>query len=155
MAAATTTRVGSAAYWRHFERALVDRKKKRFIAGAGDRKNEGRRQDQSLIVVFTRRFAIFVRKIGNFQLLPISAILFCRAEAAGNMSFLSRESITEQIRSEKVRRSLKWSEVAREIGRSKEWTAAACLGQASASGGGGRRAACELRAARFSPFARF
>ncbi|GAB1621401.1 cyanase [Agarivorans albus] len=41
----------------------------------------------------------------------------------------SREEVTQQIVSTKVRKGIKWSEVASAIGLSKEWTTAACLGQ--------------------------
>ncbi|KAH7705519.1 hypothetical protein AAVH_27281 [Aphelenchoides avenae] len=41
----------------------------------------------------------------------------------------SREEVTRHIVAEKVRRQLKWTDVAAAVGRSKEWTTAACLGQ--------------------------
>uniref|UniRef100_A0AC35FN00 HTH cro/C1-type domain-containing protein n=1 Tax=Panagrolaimus sp. PS1159 TaxID=55785 RepID=A0AC35FN00_9BILA len=41
-----------------------------------------------------------------------------------------RKSITEKILRSKVQQNLKWSEIAEKIGRSKEWTATACLGDA-------------------------
>ena len=41
-----------------------------------------------------------------------------------------RKAITEQILRSKVQQGLKWSEIAEKIGRSKEWTATACLGDA-------------------------
>ncbi|KAH7699461.1 hypothetical protein AAVH_33434, partial [Aphelenchoides avenae] len=41
----------------------------------------------------------------------------------------SREEVTRRIVAEKVRRQLKWADVAATVGRSKEWTTAACLGQ--------------------------
>ncbi|WP_163132264.1 cyanase [Agarivorans sp. Alg241-V36] len=41
----------------------------------------------------------------------------------------SREEVTQQIVSTKVRKGIKWSDVASAIGLSKEWTTAACLGQ--------------------------
>uniref|UniRef100_A0A915DDS7 Cyanate hydratase n=1 Tax=Ditylenchus dipsaci TaxID=166011 RepID=A0A915DDS7_9BILA len=41
----------------------------------------------------------------------------------------SREQVTQFILAEKVRRNLKWTEVASALGQSKEWVTAACLGQ--------------------------
>jgi cyanate lyase len=41
----------------------------------------------------------------------------------------SREQVTQRIVAEKVRRGLKWKEVAETLGQSKEWVTAACLGQ--------------------------
>jgi cyanate lyase len=40
-----------------------------------------------------------------------------------------RAQVTELIVAAKVRKGLKWSEIAKEVGQSKEWTTAACLGQ--------------------------
>ena len=41
----------------------------------------------------------------------------------------SREEVTAQIMSQKVLKSIKWSDVAGAVGLSKEWTTSACLGQ--------------------------
>ncbi len=41
----------------------------------------------------------------------------------------NREEVTQLILSAKVRKGIKWGEVAELIGLSKEWTTAACLGQ--------------------------
>ncbi|GGO78464.1 cyanate hydratase [Marinobacterium nitratireducens] len=41
----------------------------------------------------------------------------------------SREAVTRMIVAAKVRKGIKWSDVAAEIGQSKEWVTAACLGQ--------------------------
>ncbi|KAI1704492.1 cyanate hydratase [Ditylenchus destructor] len=41
----------------------------------------------------------------------------------------SRSEVTQHILCEKVRRNLKWSDVATAIACSKEWATAACLGQ--------------------------
>ncbi|WP_299598593.1 cyanase [uncultured Microbulbifer sp.] len=41
----------------------------------------------------------------------------------------NREQVTAMILSAKVRKDLKWSQVADAVGQSKEWTTAACLGQ--------------------------
>lgn len=41
----------------------------------------------------------------------------------------SREEVTELILAAKVRKGIKWKDVAETIGLSKEWTTAACLGQ--------------------------
>jgi cyanate lyase len=40
-----------------------------------------------------------------------------------------RKQVTEMILSAKVRKGIKWVEVAQAIGLSKEWTTAGCLGQ--------------------------
>ena len=40
-----------------------------------------------------------------------------------------RKQVTEMILSAKVSKGLKWSDVARAVGLSKEWTTAGCLGQ--------------------------
>ena len=42
---------------------------------------------------------------------------------------MSRLDVTEKIISTKVRKGLKWSDVAAKVGLSKEWVTAACLGQ--------------------------
>ena len=42
---------------------------------------------------------------------------------------MNRNDITEKIISTKVSKGLKWEDVAKQIGQSKEWTTAACLGQ--------------------------
>jgi cyanate lyase len=42
---------------------------------------------------------------------------------------MSREEVTEKIIAAKVARGLKWADVARQVGQSKEWVTAACLGQ--------------------------
>ena len=41
----------------------------------------------------------------------------------------NREEVTQMILSAKVRKGIKWADVAELIGLSKEWTTAACLGQ--------------------------
>ena len=41
----------------------------------------------------------------------------------------SREQVTEMIVSTKVRKGIKWADVATQVGLSKEWVTAACLGQ--------------------------
>ncbi len=41
----------------------------------------------------------------------------------------SREEVTEIIFATKVTKNIKWSDVAKKVGESKEWTTAACLGQ--------------------------
>jgi len=40
-----------------------------------------------------------------------------------------RSEVTVMIRAAKVRKNLKWADIAKAIGLSKEWTTAACLGQ--------------------------
>jgi cyanate lyase len=46
---------------------------------------------------------------------------------------MSREQVTEKIVAAKVKKGLKWSEVAAKVGMSKEWVTAACLGQMTLS----------------------
>ncbi|MCG8520462.1 MAG: cyanase [Pseudomonadales bacterium] len=43
----------------------------------------------------------------------------------------TRDDVTQRIVATKVAKGLKWKDVAAEIGMSKEWTTAACLGQMS------------------------
>jgi cyanate lyase len=40
-----------------------------------------------------------------------------------------RSDVTSMIRAAKVAKNIKWADVAAAIGKSKEWTTAACLGQ--------------------------
>jgi cyanate lyase len=42
---------------------------------------------------------------------------------------MSREQVTEKIVAAKVKKGLKWADVAAKVGMSKEWVTAACLGQ--------------------------
>lgn len=42
---------------------------------------------------------------------------------------INRQQVTEQIIASKVRKGLKWSQVADKLELSKEWVTAACLGQ--------------------------
>jgi cyanate lyase len=42
---------------------------------------------------------------------------------------MNRLDVTEKIIATKVSRDLKWSEIAKQVGLSKEWVTAACLGQ--------------------------
>lgn len=42
---------------------------------------------------------------------------------------MSRLDVTEKIIATKVAKGLKWSDVAAQVGQSKEWVTAACLGQ--------------------------
>jgi cyanate lyase len=46
---------------------------------------------------------------------------------------MSRLEVTEKIIAAKVSKGLKWAEVARRVGQSKEWVTAACLGQMTLS----------------------
>lgn len=46
---------------------------------------------------------------------------------------MNRMDVTEKIISTKVARGLRWADVAAQLGRSKEWTTALCLGQMTAS----------------------
>ncbi len=42
---------------------------------------------------------------------------------------MNRNDVTEKIITVKVKKSLKWADVAKKVGESKEWVTAACLGQ--------------------------
>ncbi len=42
---------------------------------------------------------------------------------------MNRNHVTEKIISTKVAKAIQWSEVAAKLGKSREWTTAACLGQ--------------------------
>ncbi len=52
--------------------------------------------------------------------------------AVADVAFLkpmTREDVTDLIYSVKVQKAVKWSDVAKKVGESKEWVTAACLGQ--------------------------
>jgi cyanate lyase len=49
--------------------------------------------------------------------------------ASSLMKPMKREDVTDLIQFRKLKNGIKWSEVARKVGASKEWTTAACLGQ--------------------------
>ena len=53
------------------------------------------------------------------------------ADAAINalMKPMQRTDVTDLIAFRKMKKGIKWSEVAKKVGQSKEWTTAACLGQ--------------------------
>jgi cyanate lyase len=42
---------------------------------------------------------------------------------------MKREDVTDLIVFRKMKKGIKWSDVAKKVGQSKEWTTAACLGQ--------------------------
>jgi len=42
---------------------------------------------------------------------------------------MSRALVTEKIISKKIEKNLKWADIAKEVGASKEWVTAGCLGQ--------------------------
>lgn len=46
---------------------------------------------------------------------------------------MNRIAVTEKIIATKVSKGLQWADVARKVGRSKEWTTALCLGQMTAT----------------------
>ncbi len=46
---------------------------------------------------------------------------------------MNRNDVTEKIVSAKVAKGLKWEDVAKKVGQSKEWTTALCLGQMTAT----------------------
>jgi cyanate lyase len=45
------------------------------------------------------------------------------------MKPMKREDVTDLIAFRKIKKSIKWADVATKVGQSKEWTTAACLGQ--------------------------
>jgi cyanate lyase len=49
--------------------------------------------------------------------------------AVAGMKPMTREDVTDLIYSVKVQKGIKWSDVAKKVGESKEWVTAACLGQ--------------------------
>ena len=51
------------------------------------------------------------------------------AALASVMKPMKREDVTDLIVFRKMKSGLKWPEIAKKVGASKEWTAAACLGQ--------------------------
>ena len=46
-----------------------------------------------------------------------------------NATPMTRQDVTAMIVSARIRKSIKWSAVAKKVGQSKEWVTAACLGQ--------------------------
>ena len=53
---------------------------------------------------------------------------------AGMMKPMKREDVTDLIVFRKMKMGIKWPEIAKKVGQSKEWTAAACLGQMQMTG---------------------
>jgi cyanate lyase len=51
------------------------------------------------------------------------------ADIASLMKPMKREDVTDLIAFRKLKKGVKWAEVAKKVGASKEWTTAACLGQ--------------------------
>ena len=51
------------------------------------------------------------------------------ADIGSLMKPMKREDVTDLIVFRKMKKGIKWPEVAKAVGASKEWTAAACLGQ--------------------------
>jgi cyanate lyase len=49
--------------------------------------------------------------------------------AAATVRPVTREDVTAMIAAAKVKKSIKWADVAKKVGQSKEWVTAACLGQ--------------------------
>ena len=45
------------------------------------------------------------------------------------MKPMKREDVTDLIAFRRLKKGLKWADVAQKVGQSKEWTTAACLGQ--------------------------
>ncbi len=56
------------------------------------------------------------------------------AALAGMMKPMKREDVTDLIVFRKMKMGIKWPQIAKAVGQSKEWTAAACLGQMQMSG---------------------
>lgn len=54
---------------------------------------------------------------------------------------MNRSDVTDLIIEAKVRRGITWAQVAERVGRSKEWTTAACLGQMTFDEAGARAVA--------------
>lgn len=51
------------------------------------------------------------------------------AVAVAGVKPMTREDVTDLIYSAKVQKGIKWADVAKKVGLSKEWVTAACLGQ--------------------------
>ena len=51
------------------------------------------------------------------------------ADISALMKPMKREDVTDLIVFRKMKKGIKWPEIAKQVGASKEWTAAACLGQ--------------------------
>jgi cyanate lyase len=49
--------------------------------------------------------------------------------AVSSVKPMTREDVTDLIYSIKIRKGIKWADVAKKVGQSKEWVTAACLGQ--------------------------
>ena len=49
--------------------------------------------------------------------------------AVSSVKPMTREDVTDLIYSIKVQKGIKWADVAKKVGQSKEWVTAACLGQ--------------------------
>lgn len=56
-------------------------------------------------------------------------IIISRIRFSSNEMVKSREDVTNLIRMAKIQKGITWKSVAEKVGRSKEWTTAACLGQ--------------------------
>jgi cyanate lyase len=51
------------------------------------------------------------------------------AALATTATTMKRQDVTDLIAFRKVTQGIKWADVAKKVGASKEWTTAACLGQ--------------------------
>lgn len=51
---------------------------------------------------------------------------------------MNRSDVTDLIIEAKVKRGISWAQVAERVGKSKEWTTAACLGQMTFDAAGAR-----------------
>jgi cyanate lyase len=72
-----------------------------------------------------------VHRIRSRAPVYIDSSLFLTAHVIGTL--MNRMEVTERIISAKVSKGIKWEDVARRVGQSKEWTTALCLGQMTAS----------------------
>ena len=52
-----------------------------------------------------------------------------KASSSAVMKRMKREDVTDLIVFRRMKMGIKWTEIAKKVGQSKEWTTAACLGQ--------------------------
>ena len=52
-----------------------------------------------------------------------------KASSSAVMKPMKREDVTDLIVFRRMKMGIKWTEIAKKVGQSKEWTTAACLGQ--------------------------
>ncbi len=61
--------------------------------------------------------------------LPAKEIALKKPASPAFLQPMKREDVTDLIVFRKMRQKLRWTDVAKKVGQSKEWTTAACLGQ--------------------------